>query len=507
MPSVAMSTLRCLLVLGPLVLCQTSWAGAESPRRPQGATMLPLPSPRAARGGGQEYYADSLQPAKERVRAFERDPANRYTHCIRNVATYECPRYRGGGVVSREWRRAVLHGTAFAYRRDGGRSYLVTNHHVASFPPVTDAQHTTEDLPPGCRLASETLKIVDNEDDDYGADDLPLRLVAKDEALDVAVLTAEAELRLLPYPFGRSAALEPGDAVVVRGFPLGAFQAYNTGKVVNNHDVDDFKEWHHVDFIIDAPLSSGNSGSPVLALNRRTGGYELVGVFHASYVRGAALNAVVGIDQLREFLRTLRSGTAGPAQPKAPSERQRAEVLAALRSPLRIPYIGLGDTVVGVRVQDEDLLFEVFSQRFPTSEERIAVFLDRPAPGVFGTLARVWFGNERGLKEQEPAALDEDAAAQVQTLHRRLQGLLATTLRLRQLGDEASGARQAIEERVALRRTLKRQEPADQDLAQVVIELAERLAPQHADTPLSYAALRAAFPAGGDSARSPASSR
>ena len=71
---------------------------------------------------------------------------------------------------------------------------------------------------------------------------------------------------MLPYRIGKSAALRQGNAVEVRGFPLGLLHAVNTGKVVNPYDVDLEQGWDHVDFVIDALLSEGNSGSPVLAL-------------------------------------------------------------------------------------------------------------------------------------------------------------------------------------------------------------------------------------------------
>ena len=98
----------------------------------------------------------------------------------------------------------------------------------------------------------------------------------------------------------------PGNLVQVRGFPLGAFSAVNAGKVVNPYTEDSERGWSHADFVVDALLSAGNSGSPVFAVSCHTSEPELVGVFHAGYAEAAALNVVVAIDQLREELETLR---------------------------------------------------------------------------------------------------------------------------------------------------------------------------------------------------------
>src|SRR5262249_50297485 len=154
--------------------------------------------------------------------------------------------------------------------------------------------------PSGCKRVSDTLKIVDDDKDAFEPDDVPLQRVVSDVQLDVAVLRSHAKLDLMPWKIGKSAALRERNAVEVKGFPLGAFQATNVGKVISAYDHDDYREWEHDDFVIDALLSPGNSGSPVLAVSSTTGELELVGVFHAAYSGGSALNVVIGIDQLRD---------------------------------------------------------------------------------------------------------------------------------------------------------------------------------------------------------------
>src|SRR6266853_1186690 len=124
---------------------------------------------------------------------------------------------------------------------------------------ISNAIRGLTPLPTAC----DALRIVDNESDAYERDDIPLSRVVTDPQLDVAVLKARVPLTTLPWQVGRSAALRERNVVDVRGFPLGAFRATNVGKVVSAYDHDDEKDWDHDDFVIDALLSPGNSGSPV----------------------------------------------------------------------------------------------------------------------------------------------------------------------------------------------------------------------------------------------------
>src|SRR5205814_156345 len=131
-----------------------------------------------------------------------------------------------------------------------------------------------EGVPVGCKKVSETLALVDDENDTYGRDDVALTRVVTDPQLDVAVLRARGDIPIMPWKIGRSSALTERNLVEVRGFPLGAFRATNIGKVISTHDHDEFGDWDHDDFVVDALLSAGNSGSPVLAISQATGEYE-----------------------------------------------------------------------------------------------------------------------------------------------------------------------------------------------------------------------------------------
>src|SRR5207253_1899239 len=150
--------------------------------------------------------------------------------------------------------------------------------HVASQPEVTDEEHPVDGVPMGSKKVREQLKIVRDETDDYEPGHVLLTKLLVDAQADIAVLKARKLLPVMPYRIGRSGALRAGNLVQVRGFPLGAFAALNTGKVLNPLTQDTERGWNHVDFMIDALLASGNSGSPVFAISCRSSEPELVGI-------------------------------------------------------------------------------------------------------------------------------------------------------------------------------------------------------------------------------------
>ena len=235
-------------------------------------------------------YAEDLSALSAQARKIETETAP-YSYAVRTGATYECVSYGSDGTLKKSRTQVRASGTAFGYRRDGGDTLLLTNDHVATWPAVTDADHDVDGVPSGCKRVAETLKIVDDDRDTYEADDLPLTTVAVDPSLDVAILRASTALQVIPWQVGRSAALTERNAVQVKGFPLGAFRATNVGKVVSAHDHDVESGRDHDDFVVDALLTSGGSGSPVLAVSCTTGAFELVGIFHASLyvlIRGSA---------------------------------------------------------------------------------------------------------------------------------------------------------------------------------------------------------------------------
>ena len=167
-------------------------------------------------------YADSLQV--QSVRAREREQASQrgsYTHLVRSSAKYECPFFGPDGKLRRRRVQASELGTAFAYEVAGSETFLLTNEHVASWPEVTDLMHRIEGVPEGCKRVEDRVRIVRDERDDFEPGQIQLTRVAVDPLLDAAILKASQRLPVMPYRIGKSAALRQGNAVQVRGFPLG----------------------------------------------------------------------------------------------------------------------------------------------------------------------------------------------------------------------------------------------------------------------------------------------
>jgi serine protease Do len=427
-------------------------------------------------------YADDLTALSAAARRAEQQQQT-YTFCVRTTAVYECPSYGPDGSLRRKRRTALAHGTAFAYRRDDKGTLLLTNQHVAEWPAVTDEDHTVDGVPAGCKRVSDALRIVDNEADNYAPDDLPLTRVVSDPALDAAVLRASKPLPVLPWKVGRNSELRVRNVVDVRGFPLGVFSATNVGKVVSEHDHDGFKDWNHDDFVIDALLSQGNSGSPVLAVSCRTGEFELVGLFHAGYTRGSALNVVVGIDQLTGLMSTLKPGAPRP-EATLDADR-RSQLLTAVRTVVD-PYFPFGSLVAEVRARDDGgLVYALLSPEFPARATPVLVMEDLPSAsaGGFGAPGRVWFGNRRGLKEYESgAALDGDVQAQLPRLLDAFRKQSSGTFALRAADGRGAPTREEFEASAALQRALDRSSLKLQDLAQASLELAARLGPSTGDS-------------------------
>jgi S1-C subfamily serine protease len=441
-------------------------------------------------------YADDLSTLSSDTRAFDRSPEAVFSYCTRNTATYECLSYALDGSVRRERRKAVLHGTAFAYKRQGTDTLLLTNDHVAAWPAVTDAQHGVEGVPPGCKKVSEALTLVDDEHDSYARDDVQVTRVVTDPQLDVAILKTQAALHVMPWKIGHSAGLRERNVVEVRGFPLGAFRATNEGKVISAIDHDDYGDWDHDDFVVDALLSSGNSGSPVLAVSCTTGEYELVGIFHAGYSAGSALNVVVGIDQVREMMTTLkRTPRSHRDDALVLDGTARAAVQSALGSTGEM-FFPFGASVALVRAAPEGaLLFAVFAKDFPLDAEPVFVAEDVAGEATaFGQPGRIWFGSPRGLKAYDRSSLDADAQQQAARALEALRGDAFNTAAYRGASAPDLGSRQASDRVRRMGKALTRTGATRGELLAAIADLADKLAPAAGERGTSFGGLAAKAP-------------
>jgi serine protease Do len=463
-------------------VCAPSPGRAATPQSPPASTpheSVPRNRPEPFCSGA---YADDFGALQSDARDFDRHPEATFSYCTRNTAVYECLSYGPDGAIRRERKRAVMHGTAFAYKQQGSDTLLLTNDHVAFWPNVTDPQHVVEDIPSGCKKVSESLTLVDDERDSYARDDVPVSMVVTDPQLDVAVLRARAPLQIMRWKIGSSAALRERNVVEVRGFPLGAFRATNLGKVVVTHDHDEEGAWSHDDFVTDALLSSGNSGSPVLAISCATGEYELVGIFHAGYTAGSALNVVVGIDQVRDLMTTLKRTPKAGDGPVALDRLARDRLAAAMgpRAELVFPF---GGRVAAVRGRpDGTLFFAVYPKDYPFSIDPVVVLEDSVAaePSQFGEAGRVWFGSVRGLVAHDRSKLDGDAQSLLGGLLRALRSdAMANAAYRASLDDMPS--RQSSERARDMARTLQRVSASRTDMVEGTVDIAERFSPQAPD--------------------------
>jgi len=138
-------------------------------------------------------------------------------------------------------------GTGFAVSKDG---YILTNAHVVAQNAVT----------------AESVKVV-FKDGDSGMTTVDAAVVGVDETSDVALLKVDPAKApdLKPLTLGDSAAVQPGEAVVAIGNPLGFDFSVTSGIVSAVHRNLQSPNGSVIPNGIqtDAAINSGNSGGPL----------------------------------------------------------------------------------------------------------------------------------------------------------------------------------------------------------------------------------------------------
>jgi serine protease Do len=437
----------------------------------------------------QGEYADTLQIQTPHTRDVEQGPRGQYSYLVRSSAKYECPFFGPDGKLRRRRVQATELGSAFAYEVSGNETFLLTNEHVASWPEVTDTFHRIDGVQDGCKRVEDKLRIVRDERDDFEPGQIALTRVAVEPLLDAAILRAAQPLNALPYRIGKSAGLRQGNAALVRGFPLGVMQAVSSGKIVNPYDRDQEQGWDHVDFVIDALLSEGNSGSPVLALSCRSRELELVGMYHAGYKGHGALNVVVGIDQLVDFMHKKKRVPRALSADNAPGlvgAADRARVRASLAEGT-LPLFDLGGLIVRVDLADDTanaaLLYHVYGRQFPLDERRAAVIEDLAKDGAFGDLGRVWVqgqqteGKSQGVVSWHVWPLDALGADERDLMTRVTESIRLQILHTIEYRHALANPALAEERKRGrdLSRVLARDVPLAKDLAANLLDTVDRL--------------------------------
>jgi parallel beta-helix repeat protein len=178
-------------------------------------------------------------------------------------------------------------GTGFVVSADGK---IATNYHV-----IAGASKIFVKLPDGRTIGTE-------------------RVVAFDKRVDLAILQVEG-VSLPPLSLDDGEAVVVGQEVCVMGSPLGLEQSFGTGVVSAKRVLDGF-EWIQ----ITAPISPGNSGSPVMT---RSG--TVIGVATFTTREGQNLNFASSVKYLRMLLsrqpiKPERPSAQPPQEPPVPQE-------------------------------------------------------------------------------------------------------------------------------------------------------------------------------------------
>lgn len=473
-----MRALALLVVIAPL----TATAAESAPAKSETAPLTVAPPDAAFRraidaASCTGEYADEGLALSTEARELERRPESNYSYCLRNTAVYECLSYGSDGKVRRKSVSVLSHGTAFAYKTKGDDSFLLTNEHVASWPLVTDEEHPVEDVPPGCKKVDEQLRLVRDEGDDYEPGQIAVQRVVTDPYLDAAVLKVHHQLNVLPYRVGRSALLRAGNIVQIRGYPLGKMQATNSGKVVTPYDLDREKSWNHVDFVTDALVTKGNSGSPVFAISCRTGSLELVGLYHAGYRGSPAMNVVVGIDQLHDLMENLRR-----SKPPTPDPREvlgpttHATILAALKAGDFTPFFAVGDRVARLRsLPNGRIAYDIFGPGFP-SNDAVEITLEEIGDAQGGALDQVTLSSPDGVRRSSPLSrLDAETQDALRGLFDLSRHQLLLTLSYRASTTQSEKSRESFRRAKDLSQQMDGHKGLALDLLHTTSELATRL--------------------------------
>ena len=174
-------------------------------------------------------------------------------------------------------------GTGFAVSADGK---IATNYHV-----IAGASKIFVKLPDGRTIGTE-------------------RVVAFDKRVDLAILQVEG-VSLPPLSLDDGEAVVVGQEVCVMGSPLGLEQSFGTGVVSAKRVMNGF-EWVQ----ITAPISPGNSGSPVMT---RDG--TVIGVATFVAKEGQNLNFASSIKYVQMLL------SQQPIKPESPSSSEAPNAL------------------------------------------------------------------------------------------------------------------------------------------------------------------------------------
>src|SRR5206468_4393484 len=115
--------------------------------------------------------------------------------------------------------------------------------------------------------------------------------------------------------------------------------------------------------------------------------------------------------------------------------------------------------------------YHVYEKNFPTDDRRLVVLEDRPAPGAFGAISRIWVRGEGGLHSwafAELGADEKDLLVRLgEALRQQMQWVLSyrRSLAAQSLAEERKRGRDTL-------RTTDRQATAARELAAHLVDSA-----------------------------------
>ncbi len=213
---------------------------------------------------------------------------------------------------SREYTRTSLGSGVII---DGGKGYIITNHHVVA-------------------RASE-IKVITSDQEEYKG-----QVLGSDPRSDLAVLQIEVRQKLPEIEMGNSDDLMIGETVIAIGNPFGLSHTVTTGVVSALDRSVRTEERVYRRFIqTDASINPGNSGGPLLNIEG-----ELIGINTAIYRKAQGIGFAIPINKAKRIVRELiREGMV--RFPWLGIETQ--ELTEELKG-----YFGLAEKSVGVLISD-----------------------------------------------------------------------------------------------------------------------------------------------------------
>lgn len=164
----------------------------------------------------------------------------------------------------------IGNGSGFITSSDG---QVVTNYHVIDMVTM--------------------LKVVTSDDKTYNV----LGVTAYDSKRDLAVLKLEGAQNLPAVKLGNSDELKLGEEVVAIGYPLDLKVTVSFGNVSSLNTPGGFERTDYKDIQITTPISSGNSGGPLLNMYG-----EVVGINYSTIKNAQNINYSIPINELKPLL-------------------------------------------------------------------------------------------------------------------------------------------------------------------------------------------------------------